>query len=176
MTNVNKEYAEALFLLACEEEREEAFMEALDTVLTLGKEEPMLWELLTSPSIPLRERLALIEKIFEPLVPEQVCSLLCLLCEKGRIGSFSSCAEEYRALLQHKQSVSIAKVTSAVPLTETEIAALKAKLSAISKTTVELSLAVDPAILGGVIVEWNGTVTDGSLRHRLHEVKEVMNQ
>ena len=42
--------------------------------------------------------------------------------------------------------------------------------------TVVLDCAVDDTLLGGITVELDGKVLDGSLRHRLHEVKEVMEQ
>ena len=37
-----------------------------------------------------------------------------------------------------------------------------------------LECAVDPALLGGIRVETEGRVLDGSLRTRLQEIKEVM--
>jgi F-type H+-transporting ATPase subunit delta len=69
-----------------------------------------------------------------------------------------------------------ATVVSAVELNETEKAALKQRLEKNSGNTVMLECTVDPSILGGLIVTVNGTVTDGSLRHRLREVKDVMSR
>jgi dsRNA-specific ribonuclease len=60
-------------------------------------------------------------------------------------------------------------------LTEEEQAGLKKKLER-DGATVMLDCHVDPAILGGIIVETNGKVIDGSLRHQLLEVKEVINR
>ena len=74
------------------------------------------------------------------------------------------------------QRVTTATVTSAVPLTDSEKQALNQKLNAMSKKTVTVRWAVDNTLLGGVIVEMNGKVLDGSLRHRLQKVKEVMEQ
>lgn len=39
----------------------------------------------------------------------------------------------------------------------------------------ELECVVDPSILGGIIVETNDTVIDGSIRRKIQEVKEVIN-
>ena len=103
-------------------------------------------------------------------------SWLQLLCEKGRIGYFRACVKEYRALLAAKEAVITARVSSAVPLTEEESKALKQKLEKISGQTVLLDRTVDPSLMGGVVVEMNGRVMDGSLRRRLRAVKEVMEQ
>ena len=175
MTEISKEYAEALFALAAETGEQDAVMHALETVMQTLKEQDGLMELLSSPAIALTERLAVIEQCYAAL-PEMVVSFLQLLCEKGRIGRIDACTEEYRRLLDISRAVKTARVTSAVPLSEAELAALTAKLSRVSGCTVQLTCAVDPSILGGVIVEMDGHVTDGSLRHRLQEVKEVITQ
>ena len=176
MTEISKEYAEALFLLACEEGEERSFLEALEETEALFREAPELSELLSSPSIPLKERLDVCVATLGNGLPEHVLSFLRLLCEKGRIRSFESCVEEYRRLLRIKESRIYAKVVSAVPLTEDELAALTKNLEKKSGKTVSLECSVDPTLLGGLTVEIEGTVMDGSLRHRLREVKEVMNR
>ena len=66
--------------------------------------------------------------------------------------------------------------TSAVSLTDRECIELTKKLEKISGNTVSLDCHVDPSLIGGVIVEMNGRVMDGSLRHRLREVKDVINR
>ena len=53
---------------------------------------------------------------------------------------------------------------------------MKQKLEKISGQTVLLDRTVDPSLMGGVVVEMNGRVMDGSLRRRLRAVKEVMEQ
>ncbi len=174
MTEIAKEYAEALFLLACEEGEEEEIMTALEEVNALFGENPELRELFSSPAIPQKERLEAIGAILGGNLPTHVLSFLQLLCEKGRIRAFESCVEEYRSLLRLRESVINAKVITAVPLTEQELQGLVRSLEKKSGKTVIPDCSVDPSLLGGVIVEIEGTVMDGSLRHRLHEVKEVM--
>ena len=176
MAQISKEYAEALFALACENGKECQYMAALGELGKIFEESPEYVEFLASPSIPLQERLNAIESAFVDAVPEYLLSWLELLCEKGRIGFFSECVKEYRALLNAKQSMVTAKVTSAVPLTDGELETIKQKLEKISGNTVLPVCSIDPALLGGVVIELNGKVIDGSLRHRLQKVKEVMEQ
>ncbi|MBQ9783480.1 MAG: ATP synthase F1 subunit delta [Clostridia bacterium] len=176
MTEISKEYAEALFSLACEEGEEQEVLSALESTQRAFEKNPELMELLSSPGISLSERVDTIEQIFLGTMPEDVLSFLQLLCEKRRIRLFPDCVKEYRRLLNQRNAVVTAKVTSAVTLTDAECATLKQRLEKISGNTVLLDCTVDPAILGGVVVELNGTVMDGSLRHRLREVKEVMNR
>ena len=172
VTDISKEYAEALFALASETGEQSSFMTALETVTEALDEHPELLELISSPAIACAERVETVAHCFGACCPETVVSFLQLLCEKGRIRLIDACAKEYRRLLDISTSVSVASVTSAVPLNE--IAALTQKLSRASGRAVQLSCTVDPSLLGGVIVEMDGRVIDGSLRHRLQEVKEVI--
>ena len=134
MAQISKEYAEALFALACEEGKEAEFLEALEKIGAILEEEPEFSALLSSPGIPQKDRLSAAEAVLEGFVPEYVLSWTQLLCEKGRIGYFSECVKEYRALLSAKQSVITARVTSAVALTDAEAKALKQKLEKIYLT------------------------------------------
>ena len=176
MTEISKEYATALFALACEQGNEAAVMAALEQASQAFAEHAEYMELLSSPGISLGKRIHAVEQTFGMLFPADVVSFIQLLCEKGRIRLFPSCVEEYRRLLNVRQAVVIAKVTSAVLLTEAESASLKRKLEQISGSTVTLQCSIAPQLLGGVVVEMNGRVMDGSLRHRLREIKEVMDR
>lgn len=175
MTEIAKEYGSALFMLACEENEKHGYAKALDIIKRTFLEYPQYIELLSSPSIPLKERLGVIEESFSAVVPEQVLSYLQLLCEKGRMPYFMESVDEYQELLDASEHIANAKVTSAVELTEEEKQKLISKLELIEKGKVHAEYFVDATLLGGLIVEVDGKIMDGSLRHRLHEVKEVMN-
>ncbi len=176
MTEISKEYASALFALCCEQGCEKQVMEDLEKVSSTFSENPEFVDFLASPGITLDARLNAVDKVFLPLVCENTLSFTKLLCEKGRIRIFSDCEKQYRMLFDIRQSVSIAKVTSAAPLTEKEISALKQKLEKLSGNSVELECSVDTSLIGGITVEMDGKVIDGSIKRRLHNVKEVMNR
>ena len=174
MTEIAKEYGTALFSLAMEEGKTEEYAEALRTVLGIFEQNPEYLSLLSGPSIPLGERLSSLREVFASALPVHVLSYLSLLCEKGRISCFGESAEEYFALLNASRNRSNAVVTSAVALTDGEKDQLRRKLEVLRGGTVQMTFSVDPSLLGGVVVEMDGKVLDGSLRHRLREVKEVM--
>lgn len=175
MTAIAKEYGTALFMLACEKNKQEEYAAALDELKSAFDDNPDYILFLTSLSIPLSERLEAIEKAFAGRLPEDVVSYMQLLCEKGRIGFFYEAAEEYRKLLDESMRVSKAKITSAAELSEEEKAALVKKLEDMNKTSVEAEYFVDESLIGGVVAEIDGKVMDGSLRSRLRDIKEVIN-
>ncbi|MBQ9121379.1 MAG: ATP synthase F1 subunit delta [Clostridia bacterium] len=175
MAEISKEYGTALFMLACEKEAQKEFNDALDIVTSVLHENPEYTEFLSSPGVSMEERLSAIEQAFSSL-PEDVVSYLRLLCERGRIGCFREATEEYKRLLAASEHISYAKVTSAVALTDGEKAALAEKLESLCHSSISMEFALDPSLIGGVIVEIDGRILDGSVRHHLNEVKDVISR
>lgn len=170
-----KEYAEALFLLAAEEGRKEEMAETLSAIEEAFAENPAFPELLSSPAIPMEERLAIIEKTFSSLERHGV-SFLKILCERGYLRSFSEMAQTYRELMEEAGRVSVAQIASAVELTENEKSALIQKLEKQCGTTVTAEYHVDESLLGGIVIEIDGKVMDASLKTRLSDMKDVMSR
>ena len=65
-------------------------------------------------------------------------------------------------------------MTSAVPLKDEEAEALRIGLEKKFSRKVTLRCAVDPGLIGGMRVEIDGRVIDGSIRNKLDKIKEVM--
>ena len=172
--NISHEYAEALFLLSCEEKSEEKYLSDLRLVKKMLEKEPEYLELLHSPSIGKEEKLNLIESAFGESVNEHIVSFLKLLCENNRIEQLFSCFEAYEKLYNQVKRVIVANVTSAVTLTEDEKARIKSKLEKKLGNSVELVCKVNEKILGGIIIETDDAVIDGSLKRKMRDVKEVI--
>ena len=174
MTEMSKSYADALFSLALETNT------VFETLMTLKAMRDGLYgtegalDLLASPSIPKDERCAVLEKAFGDVQPEHVMSFVGVLVQHGHIRELNDCVEAYTALHDEHARLSTAYVTSAVKLTEGEKAKLIEKLSQKLGRTIHLECAVDPSLLGGLVVHVDGKVIDGSLRSKLQEIKEVM--
>jgi len=175
MMQMSKEYATALFMLASEENCQKEVSEALGRMVKTFEENSEYVDLLSSPAIPLSERLAAVDGAFSSL-HEYAVSFLKLLCEKRYVGFFADAAIEYENLLSASSNILTAKVTSAVSLTQEEENAVKEKLHAKFGNPVILETAVDSEILGGMIIEIDGKVIDASLRQRLGDLKDVISR
>lgn len=176
MTQMDKAYAAALFALAQDEKREDATLEGLKAVLKQFEENPEYVDFLASPAIPKAERTAALETAFSDVLPEDVLSFLCILCQRGQIRLFPDCVEDFEWFYETSRKISTAVVTSVIPLTDAQQQKLQKKLEAVSGHQVRLTFQTDPSLMGGVRVELDGSILDGTLKHRLHEVKEVMNR
>ena len=175
MTETSRSYADALFPLAMEEGSVAKTLDALKS----ARDELYMTEgaldMLASPAIPKDERLAVIEKVFGDRLPQHVVSLLCVMCGNGVIRELDDTVSAFAELHDAAMKLSTARVTSAVELTPAQKAELTAQLTKKLGRTIRLECEVDASLLGGMIVHVDGKVIDGSLRHKLQQIKEVMN-
>lgn len=175
MTEISRSYAEALFSLAAENGSIELTLESLRIARNELYATPGALDLLASPAIPKDERLQVLESAFGEQLPQHVLSLLCVMCANGHIRELDDCLAVYVELHDAALKLSTARVTSAVPLAEEQKAELAAQLSQRLGRTIRLECDVDTSLLGGMVVQVDGKVIDGSIRHKLQQIKEVMN-
>lgn len=174
MTELAKEYGTALFAVGKEDGTLESLSEGLVTVGRAFDEHPPYRILLSTPNIPMKERTALLDEAFAASVAPTVLTFVKLLCEKGHIRSFEECKEAFDALVTEDRRTVVAKVTSAVALTDAEKATLIERLQAMDGRTVTAVYTVDASLLGGVVVEFDDRIIDGSLKRQIHRLKEVI--
>ena len=105
-------------------------------------------------------------------VRAQVGNLVQLLARRGRISILPAVAAEYRRLLNEERGILEALVTSPAPLDEADLDALRRKIEAMTGARVEITGAVDPALIGGLTVRVGDTLIDASVRGRLERLRE----
>lgn len=176
MNQTGNEYAEALFSLAGERNKIEAIEKDLSLVLSLFAENPEYSVFLSSPGISKEDRLSALNEAFGSFVEEETSAFLAVMCEKGRIKELPEAANLYMDMCRSAKNVAVAKVTSAVALTEEEKSRLKKQLEKKTGKTVRLEFSEDKSLIGGLSVEIDGKIIDGSVKHKLAEIKEVIDR
>lgn len=176
MNEVSKEYGTALYMLACEEDKAKTYLEQLDVISNVFKEQEDYEVFLQSPNIPLKKRIESIETVFSDMVDKNLVSFLQLLCEKNRFNCFLEAVMTYRELYEIATRILRVKVKSSIELTQLQKKRLTEKLETLHKCKVDIEYIIDPALIGGIVVEADDKVTDGSIRHRLQQVKDVISR
>lgn len=92
---------------------------------------------------------------------------IALLADNGRLSLLPEVAGLYDQLRADAERVVKAKVTSAVPLEGDALEHIKASLKRRFGREVELATEVDPALIGGAVVDAGDLVIDGSIRTKL---------
>lgn len=175
MTDIGREYASALFSLAEDENCEKEVYASLLRIKHMFDENPEYIKMLASPAINKKERAAALTEVISA-EPELVKDFSALLCEHGYICFFSEISNEYGKMYFEKAKITRVRVTSATELTSGEKAALEKKLTSVTGNRIEAEYFLDTSLLAGIKVEYDGKVSDGSLKHRLREIKEVIDK
>jgi F-type H+-transporting ATPase subunit delta len=175
MTTTSKEYAEALFELAVSDEQTEEVSAGLETVISAIRQTPEYGKLLASAAIGKEARIAALDEAFSGKVPKALMGVLRMMVARGHISSLEAMAREYDELARQYHGEVVARVTSAVPLKEAEAVAIRQTLEKKLSRRVTLRCRIDPSLIGGVRVEADGKVIDGSIRNKLEQIKDVMN-
>ncbi len=176
MTATGNNYAEALFILAREENSVEAFFDGLKTVEGIFKENTEYLQFLSTPSIPKSERTQALSAAFEGKINEHVLSFVQLLCEHGKADSFFECVCEFERLRELANSTVVAIVKTAVELDDKQKEGLIKALQKRTGKTVSLKCVVEPTLLGGIAVELDGESLDGSVKNNLKHAREVISE
>lgn len=109
-----------------------------------------------------------------PGAPSEIHNLVSLLASKNHIHLLPQIIAEFEQSAQRTETRARAQITSAVPLTDAEKAALETKLRAQFGDDLACDYTVDAAILGGVIVRVGDKVIDGSVAGKFAELKEKL--
>ena len=171
MTETAKMYGGSLYDLAAEEGLETRILGELDEVQQLLKQNPDYLRLLSTPSIPKKERCGLLDEALRGQVHLYVLNFLKILCEKGTLRELSGCARAYRVRYNQAHGILEATATTAVAMTEQQRAALHAKLESLTGKTIDLKTKVDAKVLGGIRLDIEGTELDGTVQNRLASLR-----
>jgi F-type H+-transporting ATPase subunit delta len=165
-----RRYAEAAFEIADRDGTLEQWLTELELAAT-ALAEPDVARLLANPALPIAVRADAIQRALGGTLSDKARNLVLLLLRRGRIDLLPSVAREFRALFEKRQGIVRATVISATPLADDEQNTLREKLSQMAGGDVEMTIEVDPGILGGVIVRLGDRMLDGSVRGRLERLR-----
>ena len=94
--------------------------------------------------------------------------------ERGRVNALPKLSADYNRLLNAHRGVVEATVTSAVPLTADETAAIRSRVEAMAGSAVELRTEVDPGLMGGLTIQVRDRLLDASIRGRLERLRDQL--
>lgn len=169
---VGKRYGKALYELAVEEQQVEVVYEDLESIRKVYAEIPELGELLSDVRLDLREK----RQIMDTLVTgydSLFKNFLEVVYRYNRMSDLLFIIEEFDRRYDEDKGYISGTVTTAVALTDDQKAKLEKQLAVtLGVQEAHLVPQVDAEILGGVIVEANHKVIDGSVRSRLEAIRK----
>jgi F-type H+-transporting ATPase subunit delta len=174
MDPVARRYAQALY----EEALQTGAVDAVDADVALvgetlsGSRDLAL--MLASPVVARPRKAAVLAALFEDRLSALSLRFLHLLVDKAREQLIPAVVDAYRALRDERLGVVEATVRSARPLPAPDADRLRATLEARVGATVRLRFEVDPALIGGLVVQLGDVVYDRSVHHQLQTLRDTL--
>jgi F-type H+-transporting ATPase subunit delta len=127
---------------------------------------------LSNPSLPAERRVAVVEDLLGAKALQTSVALSEFIVSAGRAGDLPEIVDRFVELAAAERRKAVAEVRSAVALTADQVDRLRTALEQATGKDVEVKVVVDPTVLGGVVARVGDVVIDGSVRHRLEQLKE----
>ena len=174
MTQVGTTYAQALYSLAKEESLEAQMLQQMQTLRQAFLEEPAFLRLLSAHNLSKAERCNILDESFRGKVEPYLLNFLKILTERGYMRFFGDCCQAFEAQYNEDHGILPVKAVTAVALSREQEARLKEKLAKLTGKTISLVNRVDPEVLGGVRLDYDGKRVDGSVANRLETVRNML--
>jgi F-type H+-transporting ATPase subunit delta len=127
---------------------------------------------LSDRTLPGERRTAIVEQLLEERALPLTVATISYIVGAGRGHDLMAIVQRFVELAAAYRQHEVAEVRSAVPLDDEQQRRLAEALSRATGKQVEVKVVVDEKVLGGLVATIGDTVIDGSVRHRLAELKE----
>jgi F-type H+-transporting ATPase subunit delta len=169
-----RHYARAAFDVAREQRDVPGWERELETLQVI-LEDPDVAAAFRNPQLDDARRVGLAITITDDqgLRPEAV-NFLKLLVLARRTGLIAAIRDSFEDLVAEAAGRVDLEVVSGRELTAAEVESIRAALTAKAGRETSVQIKIDPQIVGGLIIRQGDRVTDGSVRRRLHELREQL--
>ena len=176
MTEVGSVYGESLYQLAKEESLGKLIGEQLKVMQQSMNQEPDFIRLLSSPNLTKQERCQILDDSFRGKLHPYLLNFMKILTEKGYMRHFSDCCDAYTALYNQDNGILEVTAVTATALTALQESKLQEKLARITGKEIALRNRIDPAVLGGVRLDYDGQRLDDTVSHRMDAIRNLLNK
>jgi F-type H+-transporting ATPase subunit delta len=175
VAGVAERYAGALFDLARDSGAMEAVGADLDRFARLIDESPDLARLVRSPVFSAEEQAAAVGAVLDRAgLGGLAGNFIRLVATKRRLFALPDMIRAYRAKVAEAKGIVRAEVRLAEPPSAKVLDEIKRALAEVEKAEIALEVKVDPALIGGLVVQIGSRMVDASLRTKLNSIRLAM--
>ncbi len=177
METIARPYARAAFALAKDQSAVKPWSELLDNLSGLVQVKELA-NVIKNPVLQKGEKLQLLEDVLDgvgsaKLNAEQK-NFLQLLISNGRVECLPAINKIFVAMQQKEENLIEVNITSAYELDEAESDKLTKQITDSIGKKASVNLRVDSALVGGVIIEWDGKVKNASILGKLEKLAAAL--
>ncbi|HKY09316.1 MAG TPA: ATP synthase F1 subunit delta [Candidatus Binatia bacterium] len=169
---LSRRYTRALFQLAREAGEEEKIGDEIERFFALYSGSD-LRKVLINPAFAMGPRKKiLVQTIHSQQLSHLTVKFLSLLLERDRLVELAGIVSCYRRLLNEAKGRVEARVVSTGALDAAMVEQVRQRLRGLAGKEVILQQETDPSLLGGLLIELEGKIYDGSIRTQLEKMKQ----
>ena len=128
-------------------------------------------------TIPVEEKVALLEEAFQGKASNQLVGLLTATVEKGRFAEIENILAYFESKVLEYKKIGIAHVTSASALTDQQKEEVQKRLlETTSYESIQTEYQVDASLIGGIVIQIGDRVVDGSIRTQLGNMAKELSK
>ena len=168
-------YATALFELARDAKAIDMVEASLTRVRAAIDQSAEFAALISSPIVSRTDAAKGVAAAAEMIdVDDTTTKFLGVLAQNRRLDQLPAIIRAFRSLAANFRGETTAEITSAHPLSDAQVDALKAQLRTRVGREVAVDLSVDPELLGGLVVKIGSQMIDSSIKTRLNSLAHAM--
>ena len=174
LTPVMNEYGGALYELAKEEKIAARVLGEIEELRGIFAAEPGYLLLMQTPGIPITERLSLLDGAFGEQIHPYLLNFMKILAKRRYFGEILGCFDRFESLYYFDEGILCANAVSALPLTDAQRERLLQVLEKKTGKKIRLTEKVDETLIGGLRLEIDGKLYDGSIRSRFDGLADAL--
>lgn len=172
---ISKTYGEALFELAVEDGKVDAFMEEISSLLTVLRSEEEFSRFMNHPKILKEEKIQVVENVFKGRISGEIVGFLTLIIQKDRYSEAEAILEYFLTQVKEYKGIGVAYVNTAVALTEIQKKQIEERLLQTTKyRQMEMHFTEDKSLIGGMVIRIGDRVVDSSIKTKLDELQKQL--
>ena len=171
---VASRYANALFEAGLELNKLEVFQKDLKHISNILEGEVEIQTILSHPKISKNEKKDLLNKLFGKSVSHEMLNFLYVIIDKRRENHLGEIAKEFNKLFNEYENIVEVTAITAIPMDEKSQEKLKVTLGDRMNKNIRLKTIVDPGILGGVVLNVENKIIDGSIKSQLQNIERTI--
>ncbi|MCQ2294118.1 MAG: ATP synthase F1 subunit delta [Bacteroidales bacterium] len=168
---ININYAKALFLLAQDTHEQEQVAEDMRLVNQVCMENRQFSIIFRNPELKAAKKSAILSSTFESHISRTSMAFLLFVVRKSRSINLKGISAAYLDLYRESRGIVLSKLTTAEPSDESTRQLATQVIADYTHKQVELQTVTDPSIIGGMAIEFDNNLYDGTISSKIAKLR-----
>jgi len=169
---IARRYAKALAEVLPDDKLEKVLKEVKE-LLKIFDEKALKY--FKSPVVPVEKKVSLLQQVLSKVeVSPELKKVLLLMAQRNRLGLLREFAQEFENFVNERLGIVKAEITTATEIDDETLGKIRAKIEELFGKKAEITVKLDPSIIGGFIVKVADKVLDASIKTQLENLKKAI--